>query len=50
MLQREMLAHGFGQCGQRAVLRLRLSYLNYATAQSGLRYVLWQSFGYEVRS
>jgi hypothetical protein len=27
------------QRGQRAVLRLRLGYLNYATAQSGLRYV-----------
>ena len=38
------------QRGQRAVLRLRLGYLNYATAQSDLRYVPWRSFGYEVRS
>jgi len=38
------------QRGQRAVLRLRLGYLNYATAQSDLRYVPWRSFGYKVRS
>ena len=46
--QREQGAQG--QRGQRVVLRLRLGYLNYATAQSGLRYVPWRSFGYEVRS